>query len=158
MEEEFYTWDDDEEVDFNEEPIQYHAEDIDFELHQTGQVSDWLTAVVAQEQGQLLMLNFIFCSDAYLHNINLEYLKHDDYTDVITFPYADPPQIHGDIFISIERVRENAHQFGTAFIDELHRIMVHGVLHLCGYGDKTPEDKARMTEKENEALALMPKA
>jgi rRNA maturation RNase YbeY len=84
----------------------------------------------------------------------VEYLNHDTYTDVITFPYAKLPIVEGDIFISIERITENGKVFEVTFQEELHRVMIHGVLHLCGYGDKTEEDKVQMTKKENEALLL----
>jgi rRNA maturation RNase YbeY len=96
-------------------------------------------------------LSFIFCSDDYLHQINVEYLHHDTLTDVITFEYtaANSDAIEGDIFISIDRIKENAAEFQVPFEVELHRIMVHGTLHLLGYSDKSPNDKALMTEKEN---------
>ncbi|GJM31742.1 MAG: endoribonuclease YbeY [Saprospiraceae bacterium] len=137
-----------------EPSIEYYSEDIDFDVDNPTKLSSWITSVIEAEKKELLHLNFIFSSDNYLHQINLEYLNHDTFTDIITFPYSDPPRIHGDIFISIERIRENAHQFKTSFSNELHRVMIHGVLHLCGYGDKLPEEKSLMTKKENGALQM----
>jgi probable rRNA maturation factor len=137
-----------------EERINFHSESIDFELTGEEFISTWINKVIHSEKGRLIALNFIFCSDAYLHQINVEYLNHDTFTDVITFPYASPPDIEGDIFISVERVRENAQTYNVEFEQELRRVMIHGVLHLCGYSDKTPEEAARMREKEDEALLI----
>lgn len=134
--------------------ISFQMEAIDFELASPPTIIHWIAQIIAREHCRLVTLNYIFCSDEYLHQINLEYLDHDTLTDIITFPYSDPPLIHGDIFISIERVRENADMLAIDFTDELHRVMIHGVLHLCGYGDKSAEEKKRMTEKEDEALSL----
>ncbi len=114
----------------------------------------WIQAVLRQEKADLIRVQFIFCSDAYLHQLNLTYLGHDTLTDVITFPYQAPPRIEGDIFISVERVRENAAQLRVPEKEELDRVMIHGVLHLCGYSDKSPDEKHIMTQKENEALSL----
>jgi probable rRNA maturation factor len=132
--------------------IEFHSEDIDFELENPPLVADWITNIIKAEDFQLQHLSFIFCSDPYLHHLNVQYLNHDTLTDIITFPYANPPLLEGDIFISIDRVEENAQTYHASFEGELHRVMAHGVLHLCGYSDKTPEDKTKMTEKENEAL------
>lgn len=96
----------------------------------------------------LHLLNFIFCSDDYLLRLNVEYLDHDTLTDIITFPYADPPSIHGDIFISIDRVRDNAADFKVTFEQELNRVMAHGVLHLCGYGNETQTRNAPCGKKK----------
>ncbi|RMG86533.1 MAG: rRNA maturation RNase YbeY [Bacteroidetes bacterium] len=132
--------------------ILFHAEDVSFELTNPELITRWLKEVIEQAQNQLRLLNFIFCSDEYLHKINLEYLQHDTYTDIITFPLAERPIIEGDIFISIDRVKENATVFEVSFEEELYRVMAHGVWHLCGYGDKTDEEAAIMRRKENEAL------
>lgn len=137
-----------------EERINFHSESIDFELTGEELISTWINKVIHSEKCRLIALSFIFCSDAYLHQINVEYLNHDTFTDVITFPYASPPDIEGDIFISVERVRENAQTYNVEFEQELRRVMIHGVLHLCGYSDKTPEEAARMKEKEDEALLI----
>jgi len=110
-----------------------------------------LLEVAASEMQAFYEVNYIFCSDEYLRSINVEFLQHDYYTDVITFPLSDG-HIHGDIFISSERVAENAQTEGHTFLQELCRVMVHGVLHLAGYGDKTPEEAVTMRSKENEYL------
>ena len=135
--------------------ISFHSEDINFELSFAPLLSDWIQHVIRIHHQNLVNLNFIFCSDSYLHRINLEYLQHDTLTDVITFPMSAAPEIEGDIFISIERIEENATQFGVPFDEELHRVMIHGVLHLCGFLDKTEADKKLMTQKENESLLLL---
>lgn len=136
-------------------PIQFFSEDTDFILDQASLIVDWIDTIISKEKKSLQQINFILCSDKYLHKINVEYLNHDTFTDIITFPYSEPPIIHSDIFISVERVEENAKKFKTSFTDELHRVIIHGVLHLCGYGDKTEEEKSFMREKENEALVLL---
>jgi probable rRNA maturation factor len=144
--------------DENEEPeegISFYAEGIDFELATEGDLIAWMEAVIAREKCVLNFINFIFCTDEYLLEINQEYLQHDTLTDIITFPYQDPPTVEGDIYISIERVRENASTYGVSFERELQRVMIHGVLHLCGFGDKTAEEKTAMTAKEDESLALL---
>ena len=99
-------------------------------------------------------INYIFCSDNYLHQINFQYLDHDTFTDIITFDQSDKDQIEGDIFISIDRVHENANERNISFVNELHRVMIHGILHLLGYNDKTPKEKQLMREKEDECLSL----
>ena len=99
-------------------------------------------------------INYIFCDDTYLHNINVTYLQHDTLTDIITFDYNEGEVVHSDIYISVERVRENAGIFGVNFEDELLRVLAHGLLHLCGYKDKTEADSAMMRTKEEEAMKL----
>jgi len=136
--------------------IFFHSEEIKFNLPNQPVIIDWINSTADQEGQTVQSLNFIFCSDKYLHQINVEYLDHDTYTDVITFPYMENGKaIEGDIFISIDRIQENANNFKTTFENELHRVMIHGTLHLLGYGDKTSEDKLKMTEKENEYLTLL---
>jgi probable rRNA maturation factor len=133
--------------------IQFFSEDLDsFALANENAIADWLADAIAKEGKSLIALSFIFCSDDYLHSLNLDYLKHDTLTDVITFPYREGSEIEGDIFISVDRVRENAVLFQTDFLRELYRVMIHGVLHLCGYRDKTPEEEQVMREKENNYL------
>ncbi|MCC6724590.1 MAG: rRNA maturation RNase YbeY [Saprospiraceae bacterium] len=139
----------------SEPSIEFASEDVEFELKDEKTVTVWLQKIIEQEGCVLHLLNFIFCSDEYLHRLNVEYLDHDTLTDIITFPYADPPTVHGDIFISIDRVRENAADFKVSFEQELNRVMAHGVLHLCGYGDKTPDEERTMRQKEDTALRLM---
>ena len=131
-----------------------HEEDISFTLPDELNYINWIQSVIESESCQLQQLNYIFCSDAALLKVNLEYLDHDTYTDIITFPYASTPQIEGDIFISIDRIRENAAKFNQPFERELRRVMIHGVLHLCGYGDKSEEEQRIMRAKEDEAIAL----
>lgn len=133
----------------------FDSEEMDFVLNNEEKVTQWLKKLIEQEDKSLRLLNFIFCSDDYLLRLNLEYLQHDTLTDIITFPYAELPSIHGDIFISIERVRENARLYRVPFEQELHRVMAHGVLHLCGYGDKTEEEAALMRKKEEQSLRGM---
>lgn len=118
----------------------------------------WLEAAAANEGFDILGLEYVFCSDQYLYEINVEHLLHDDYTDIITFDVSEDEEggIDGLIYISLERVRENAALFGADFETELSRVMVHGVLHLCGYKDKTPEEAAVMREKEAFYMALSP--
>jgi len=115
----------------------------------------WIQAVAAGYGFSVGELNYIFCSDERELQVNRDFLGHDYYTDVITFDYSTPSVIAGDIFISLDTVRSNAEQVGVPFADELHRIIIHGALHLTGQGDKTPETKAQMTAKEEAALAIL---
>jgi rRNA maturation RNase YbeY len=131
-------------------PINFFNEDISFKLKQKGLVRNWIRNTIISENHRLKLLNFIFCSDAYLLNINKQYLNHDTYTDIITFDNSDVElEIAGDIFISVERVRENAKELGLNDTDELHRVIIHGTLHLLGYSDKSKSLKAQMTDKED---------
>ena len=129
--------------------IHFCTEDITFSLKEKLKHKAWLNEVAKQEGKKILELTYVFCSDEYLLKINQEYLNHDTLTDIVTFDNSeDPKKIEGDIFISIERVKENGSVFGTS-ATELERVMVHGLLHLLGYKDKKKEDKALMTEKED---------
>ena len=141
-----------------ENSINYHCENVEppFGPAEEETISEWLKKIVNFENGRLHALNYIFCDDAYLHRLNVEYLDHDTLTDVITFPYQPPPRVEGDIFISVERTRENAVELGLPPEQELRRVMVHGLLHLLGYGDKTPEEQVLMRAKENNCLGLLP--
>lgn len=118
-------------------------------------VARWVRAVAAHYGFSVGELHYIFCSDERELEVNRQFLQHDYYTDVITFDYSTPTTISGDIFISLDTVRSNAEEVGVDFIDELHRIIIHGALHLTGQGDKTPETKAQMTAKEEHALNLL---
>jgi len=138
-----------------EPSVSFNAEDVPFQIDDEVVIGEWLKKIIEQEEKELHLLNFIFCSDHFLHQLNVQYLDHDTLTDVITFHYAEPPFIEGDIYISLDRVKENAEKFGATFTTELHRVMAHGVLHLCGYGDKTPEEAKTMRQKEDEALELL---
>lgn len=129
--------------------ISYFTEDIKFVLKGKLLNNRWLKMVVESEIKKMGDLSFIFCSDRYILDVNIKYLQHDYFTDIITFDYCEGDRISGDLFISIDSVRENALFYGTDFDDELDRVMVHGVLHLLGYDDHTPEDIALMREKEN---------
>ena len=139
--------------DLTDEPIIFNVEDIDFELPDTEGTLAWIHRIAASEDKRIGAVSYIFCDDAYLAELNVEYLDHDTLTDIITFPYATAP-IEGDIFISIERVRDNAKDFNVPFEQELRRVIIHGVLHLCGYGDKTDAEAAIMRQKEDAALAV----
>lgn len=135
--------------------INFFYENIDFSISHPKQLSRWIQQTISSEKHQLSSLSFIFCDDAYLLSINEQYLQHHDFTDVITFSYAEESfLIEGDIFISVDRVKENAIAFSTSFENELHRVMVHGVLHLLGYKDKDKSDQQTMKEKENSYLSL----
>lgn len=128
--------------------------ETDFNLDNEVAIASWLTNVITSENKKEGEINYIFCDDEYLLKINLEYLNHDTLTDIISFDYSMGNEIHGDIFISVERVKENASDFNVSFEDELKRVLVHGVLHYCGYKDKSEEDELMMRSKEDEKLAL----
>lgn len=128
--------------------------ETDFELADETLFSDWISKLILTENKIEGDLNFIFCDDDFLHKINLEYLHHDTLTDIISFDYCVGKELHGDIFISVERVRENAVEFEVAFDNELKRVMAHGILHYCGFKDKTEADLVLMREKENEKILL----
>lgn len=130
--------------------IRFFEEDIAYKLKQKAAVKQWITETIIAEGYKLKELTYIFCSDNYLLQINQQYLNHDTYTDIITFDNSDiASTIIGDIFISIDRIRENAAKFGITEVDELHRVIIHGALHLLGYKDKSPADKKKMTQKED---------
>ena len=130
--------------------IQFFEEDITYTLKQKTAVRQWVTDTITAEGYKLKELTYIFCSDSYLLQINQQYLNHDTYTDIITFDNSDIAKtIVGDIFISIDRIRENALKFSHTEADELHRVIIHGALHLLGYKDKSPADKKKMTLKED---------
>lgn len=129
--------------------------EIDFTLPDEKKIMNWLAKCIEKENYELGELNYIFCDDDYLHKINLEFLKHDTLTDIISFDYTIGKLISGDIFISIERVTENAKDFCITFYEELHRVIIHGVLHYMKYKDKTEEEKILMRNKENECLKIL---
>ena len=126
----------------------------DFTLDNEEAVCTWLSAVIVSENKSEGEINYIFCDDEYLHKINLEYLNHDTLTDIISFDYTMGNELSGDIFVSIERVLDNAKDYNTVFEDELKRVLVHGVLHYCGYKDKSEEDELIMRSKEDEKLTM----
>jgi rRNA maturation RNase YbeY len=130
--------------------INFFKEGISFRLDEQEQLKKWIRKVVTRNEFRLSVINFIFCTDRYLRRINKQYLQHDYNTDVVTFDNSvEKRVIIGDIFISIERVRENSKLFSTSFKDELRRVMVHGVLHLLGYDDKTQKEKEKIHRAED---------
>lgn len=136
--------------------INFFNEDIDFSLSNPHVQSEWITSIISSHQFSLAEINYIFCSDEYLLQINRDHLNHDYYTDIITFNNSeDPHVIESDIFISIDRVRENTESQRTSFDEELNRVMVHGVLHLLGFKDKTDDERKVMREKEDACLSLL---
>jgi rRNA maturation RNase YbeY len=126
----------------------------DFILTNEDQISSWLSNVILSENKTEGDINYIFCNDDFLLNINQQYLNHDTLTDIISFDYSVGNELHGDIFISTERVADNAIDFGVSFELELLRVLVHGVLHYCGYKDKSPADELLMRSKEDEKIQL----
>jgi len=135
--------------------INFFSEDVGFKLKHPRKTSNWIKETILKEKRILQGLNYIFCSDEYLLQMNLEYLNHKTLTDIITFDNSETPKtIEGDIFISIDRVKDNAAKFDRPLDEELHRVLIHGVLHLIGYGDKDASSKAKMRKKEDTYLAL----
>lgn len=128
--------------------------ELDFNLDDETVYADWLSNVISSEIKNEGEINYIFCDDDYLLEINQQYLDHDTLTDIISFDYSIGNELHGDIFISIERVRENAKDYSVSFEEELKRVMVHGVLHYCGYKDKSEQDEKVMREKEEEKMKM----
>jgi probable rRNA maturation factor len=128
-------------------------ENLDFSLEKETKVKNWIRKIIKQEGKSAGDISYLFCTDEYLLHINRQFLEHDFYTDIITFDYSEKKKIAGEIFISIDRVNENAQTFKQPFQKELMRTVIHGILHLCGYKDKNPADKKRMRAKEEEALA-----
>lgn len=125
-----------------------------FELQDEAKYEEWISEVIDSEDKTEGEINYIFCDDEYLLQKNIEFLDHDTLTDIISFDYTMGNLLSGDIFISVERVKENAQEYGVSFDDELRRVMAHGVLHYCGYKDKTEEDSVVMRAKEDEKKAL----
>ena len=132
--------------------ISFSNDSIVFSLKNKSKIKNWIKLVVEKEKRVLGNLNYNFTSDEILLKININYLKHNTYTDIITFNYNEGKKISGDIFVSIERVKENAEKFNVGFNEELHRVMIHGVLHLCGYKDKSKAEAELMRKKENRSL------
>ena len=133
--------------------VRYYCEDIKFIFKNKLANNRWLKMVAGSEIKTLGDISIIFCSDNYILDVNLRYLHHDYFTDVITFDYCEGNRLSGDLFISVDSVRENAVEFGTEFDDELHRVIVHGLLHLIGYDDHTPGDQKLMREKKDYYLS-----
>ena len=131
--------------------IAFHYQ-TDFILENQSQISDWIEDVISSEGCQVGEINYIFCDDSYLNKINVEFLNHDTYTDIISFDYSLGKALHGDVYISIERVIDNANLYQSTFDNELCRVMIHGILHYMGFKDKTRAQQKEMTEKENQCL------
>ena len=134
--------------------IEFNYE-TNFTLKNESKISDWIQEVVLIEGFKLGEICYVFCDDAYLHKLNVEFLNHDTLTDIISFDNTMGKLISGDIFISIDRIKENAITFNVSFEEELHRVIIHGVLHYLGYKDKNEEDQLKMTSKENSSLLML---
>ena len=128
--------------------------ETDFTLSNESLYEEWISRIIDSEGFDEGEINYIFCDDDYLHKINVEYLDHDTLTDIISFDYTEGNLLQGDIFVSVERVRENANDFNVAFEDEIKRVLSHGILHYCGYKDKSPEDELLMRSKEDEKIQM----
>ncbi|MFH6966024.1 rRNA maturation RNase YbeY [Flavobacterium sp. FlaQc-28] len=128
--------------------------ETEFILDNEQAFSDWLSAVIVSENKNEGEINYIFCDDEYLHKINVEYLDHDTLTDIISFDYTVGNELNGDIFVSIERVEDNAKDFNVSFEEELKRVLAHGILHYCGYKDKSDTEAEFMRSKEDEKIAM----
>ncbi|MFN7013699.1 MAG: rRNA maturation RNase YbeY [Bacteroidia bacterium] len=132
--------------------ISFSNADIKFTLKNKKNISGWIIETLEKEKKTCGKIAYVFCSDDYLLNLNQRFLKHNTYTDIITFDYSEGKILNGEIYISIDRVKENAEKFKTDFISELYRVIIHGALHLAGYKDKTKEQKEKMRKKEDAAL------
>jgi rRNA maturation RNase YbeY len=140
--------------EFSEIDITFNYQDTLPFNNNEGKSIRWIYSIINDHNFAISALNYIFCNDEQLHKINVEHLGHDTYTDIITFDYSDEAEvIEGDIYISLDRVRSNAEDLGKTFDDELHRVLVHGVLHLIGYNDKSDDEKNKMRNKEDACLA-----
>ncbi|WP_044206172.1 rRNA maturation RNase YbeY [Flammeovirga sp. OC4] len=137
------------------ENITFFNEDIDFTVQNADEVKQWIHEVITKFNFELIEVNYILCSDEYLHKVNVEYLDHDTYTDIITFDNSEyENEIESDIFVSIDRIKENALTIGTSETDELHRVLIHGILHLLGFKDKSEEEAEKMRALEDEQLGI----
>lgn len=135
--------------------ITYYAEDVKMPAIKKREVSAWVKEVAARYGYKLGDISYIFCSDEHILEVNRQYLQHDYYTDIITFDYTEEKKISGDLFISLDTVATNAEKFGATYETELHRVIIHGILHLCGLNDKGPGEREIMEAAENKALSLM---
>lgn len=134
--------------------IYYYAEEVKLPAIKKREISAWVKQVAAKYGKKTGDISYIFCSDEKILQVNREYLQHDYYTDIITFDYSEGDVISGDLFISLDTVKTNAEKFGTLYTEELHRTIIHGILHLCGINDKGPGEREIMEKNENEALAM----
>ena len=143
-----------------DEMISFNSNEIKFTLKNKTVIKQWISSIINKKKRRVGDLNFVFCSDEFLLGMNKQYLNHDTYTDIITFDYSKEDKnlpISGDIYISVDRVRENAAKFNVAFENELHRVIIHGTLHLLGYADKTKTAKEEMRKQEDAALKSLGK-
>ncbi len=139
-----------------EDQVQFFYEEINYKLQSESKIGQWLKLCASKENKNISLINYIFCTDAYLIEINKQYLKHDYYTDIITFEYSEnEASLTGDVFISVDRAKENSIKLNQNFESEIMRLLVHGLLHLMGYKDKEPQDKKMMTSKEDHYLSLL---
>ena len=135
--------------------ITFFSEETKFILSNDELIKKWIKNAIISEKKELGEVSYVFCPDEYLYKINVEYLQHKTYTDIITFDYTENNVINGDIFISVERVKENAQLYKTTFENELNRVIIHGILHLLGYKDKSDDDAKTMRNKEDFYLSLL---
>lgn len=136
-------------------PITFHSDEIEFPNIDRGKVSEWIKKVASKYNKKIGELSYLFCNDEKILEVNLQYLQHDFYTDIITFDYSEKDKISGDIYISLDTVKTNSLLFNTEFSNELHRVIIHGVLHLCGVNDLTDDQEMEMRAAEEEALILL---
>ena len=129
--------------------------DIDFSFDKEETIKKWIAEIISRHGKKLGKISYLFCSDEMIYDYNARFLNHDSYTDIITFDFVEGNLVSGDIIISVDRVGENANSFSASFESELHRVIIHGVLHLLGFKDKSPEDAAMMRQKENESLQIL---
>lgn len=133
--------------------IEFYSEN-QFKLKEEEEISKWISSVITSEGCTEGEITYIFCDDEYLHKLNLQFLNHDTLTDIISFDNSLGKEVHGEIYISTQRVEENAKEYNVTFDDELHRVIIHGILHYCGYKDKSKTERENMRKKENEALQM----
>ncbi|WP_179009455.1 rRNA maturation RNase YbeY [Winogradskyella forsetii] len=127
--------------------------ETDFCLREETDISDWITKTILEEKCKVGDIDYIFCSDDYLHQLNVDFLNHDTLTDIISFDYSVGKELHGEIYISVDRVKENASDFEVSFENEMTRVIIHGILHYCGYKDKSEDEVKLMRSKEDYYLA-----
>lgn len=135
--------------------ISFHSENVDFPAIKKRDTANWIKAVAKKHDRQVGEISYLFCDDKKILEINRQYLQHDFYTDIITFDYSEKKTISGDITISLDTVRSNSQQYQTEYVEELNRVIIHGILHLCGLDDHTDIEKKTMREAENSALLLL---
>jgi probable rRNA maturation factor len=138
-------------------PVRFFTEEIDFKIRNPRKIIKWIVESTKKENCSISEISYIFCTDKHLLGLNKDFLNHKTLTDIITFDYTEGSELVGDIYISIDRIKENSLKFRSTFEEELHRVMIHGILHLCGYKDKKPSEKLTMRKKEDAYLSLQKK-